>query len=383
MASSLIFNPNTYAGEEASGYISQALLGARSLDRGLLTLIPNVRKKATIRGLEQDVVFQDPSCAFSPEGNTTLDERYLSPVSLSVMYELCFKDLYQSWEAAQLSGGNGKGDIPEDLGQFLISRMQEKINIGIERLIWQGKSGSDFSFSASFPGLLAKMETASPVVKLGATIGQLSITGITKANPAVVTVASTANLQTGDKVTLRNVGGMTDVNGQTYTITVLSATTFSLGVNSSSFGTYTSGGVVQFINQSNVIEVLTALYNATPEAVKRRDDFRILVPGHVADAYRFRQATAANGAGTYFTTDKPLNFLGKPMEEMPWFAPNTLVATRISNLFFGTDLLSDFNEIQVVDMRQTTADQKIRYRANFSVDVEFGYGQDVVLYRPA
>ena len=99
--------------------------------------------------------------------------------------------------------------------------------------------------------------------------------------------------------------------------------------------------------------------------------------------HRLAQAAVANGSGTYFSTDKPLNFLGFPLVELPWFNANTLVATHSNNLFFGTDLLADFNTLQIVDMRATTADQKVRYRANFSADVNYGFGREVVLYRPA
>lgn len=69
-----------------------------------------------------------------------------------------------------------------------------------------------------------------------------SITGATKANPCVITSAN-HNLRSGDHVSIASVGGMTQLNGNTYTVNVLSSSTFSLdGVDSSAYGTYTSGG---------------------------------------------------------------------------------------------------------------------------------------------
>jgi hypothetical protein len=67
------------------------------------------------------------------------------------------------------------------------------------------------------------------------------ITNITNANPAVVTAPS-HGLVTGITVILNNVGGMVDVNGNSYIITVIDANNFSLNVDSTSFGVYTSGG---------------------------------------------------------------------------------------------------------------------------------------------
>ena len=69
-----------------------------------------------------------------------------------------------------------------------------------------------------------------------------TITGITQANPGVVTVAN-HGIPTGQRIALMSVGGMTQVNGQVYTVTSLSANTFSIGVDTSGYSAYTSGGV--------------------------------------------------------------------------------------------------------------------------------------------
>lgn len=72
----------------------------------------------------------------------------------------------------------------------------------------------------------------------------VSITGITQANPAVVSVAVGGHrMRDGDRVTINGVGGMTQVNGNTYTIGIINATQFRLeGVDSTGYGAYTSGG---------------------------------------------------------------------------------------------------------------------------------------------
>ncbi len=69
-----------------------------------------------------------------------------------------------------------------------------------------------------------------------------TITGITKANPGVVTTSAAHGFSSGTRVPIASVAGMTQVNGNTYTITVVDATHFSIGVNTSGYTTYTSGG---------------------------------------------------------------------------------------------------------------------------------------------
>jgi hypothetical protein len=86
------------------------------------------------------------------------------------------------------------------------------------------------------------------------------ITGATNANPCVITATNTyAN---GDIVTINNVQGMTQLNGNTYTVSAASGSAFTLtGVNSTSYGTYTgSGKATQVVN-------ISAITNANPGVI--------------------------------------------------------------------------------------------------------------------
>ena len=70
-----------------------------------------------------------------------------------------------------------------------------------------------------------------------------NVSAVTKANPAVVTTSADHFFRTGQAVTFASVGGMTELNGNTYIIKKISNTTFELqGIDSTSYGTYTSGG---------------------------------------------------------------------------------------------------------------------------------------------
>ena len=79
----------------------------------------------------------------------------------------------------------------------------------------------------------------------------VNISGITQANPGVVTTSSAHNLSDGQEVTISNVQGMTEVNGQKYYADVLTSTTYALysdvglaaSVDTSGFTAYTSGGI--------------------------------------------------------------------------------------------------------------------------------------------
>lgn len=84
------------------------------------------------------------------------------------------------------------------------------------------------------------------------------ITGATQANPVEITIPS-HGFSTGHRVTIFDVGGMTELNGNEYTITVTGANTFTLdGVNGTGFGAYTSGGVAVNISADQYLADIPA-----------------------------------------------------------------------------------------------------------------------------
>lgn len=81
------------------------------------------------------------------------------------------------------------------------------------------------------------------------------ITAITKADPAVVTSVG-HGLSDGNVVKLTEIVGMTELNDDLFIIDVLSPDTFALvGVDSTGYTTYTSGGVFDVAEFSNFCEL--------------------------------------------------------------------------------------------------------------------------------
>lgn len=69
------------------------------------------------------------------------------------------------------------------------------------------------------------------------------ITGITKANPGVVS-APNHNLLNGAQALISNVLGMTQINGVPFFATVLDPGSFSVGIDTTGFTTYAGAGIV-------------------------------------------------------------------------------------------------------------------------------------------
>ena len=100
---------------------------------------------------------------------------------------------------------------------------------GVRQIAWNFRGGRTMIQSGTFTGCGDPARTES-------------MTGVTQANPAVVT-ASAHGLIVGDRVTITGVVGMTELNGNTYTVGSVTENTFQLaGLNSTGFDAYVSGG---------------------------------------------------------------------------------------------------------------------------------------------
>lgn len=129
--------------------------------------------------------------------------------------------------------GRAKAGTATSSEKWQIRKITYDSNGGVTRVQWpeddSGKATTDYIYAWS-------------------SFTPLTITGITQANPAVVTVASTTTLTNGDQIIITGVSGMTQVNftgTNIYTVAGKTPTTFQLsGINSSGYGAYTSGGTV-------------------------------------------------------------------------------------------------------------------------------------------
>lgn len=121
--------------------------------------------------------------------------------------------------------------------------------------------------NAKIQSLAAKsVLTASDLLPIAAaSYLEATISGATQANPVVVTAAS-HGFSNGDQVYIAEVVGMTQLNGNTYTVAGQTTNTFQLsGVNGSGYGAYSSGGkaVRGRLQKTRAVD----LVNATPNGL--------------------------------------------------------------------------------------------------------------------
>jgi hypothetical protein len=144
----------TYAGEFAGKYIAAALLSAPTLDKGGITIMPNVKFKQVIKRVATDGIIKNATCDFDPTSTITLTERILQPEYFQVNLQLCKSDFRSDWDAIQM-GYSAFDTLPKSFADFLIAHAAEKVAAGMETSIWSGVNAT----AGEFAGIMTQLTT--------------------------------------------------------------------------------------------------------------------------------------------------------------------------------------------------------------------------------
>ena len=289
---------SSYSGEFAGKYLGAALLSAKTLDEGAVSILPNIKYKAAMKvGAFSDLV-RSADCDFDDSTSTlTLTEKVLTPAELQVNLQICKKELHSDWEAAQM-GFSAFDELPPLFSDYVIARVAAEVANATETSIWSGSAGE-----GSFDGLVTLAAADTDVV---------------------------------------------DVVGTT-------------------------------ITAGNVIDELAKVVDAIPSGVYGKEDLTIYISQHVAKKYIAAQA-ALGYRELYNVGQTEMNFQGIKLFATGGLGDNTILASQASNLFFGTGLLDDRNEVKVIDMADLDGSQNVRVVMRYTAGVQIGVGSYVVLY---
>ena len=143
--------------------------------------------------------------------------------------------------------------------------------------------------------------------------------------------------------------------------------------------TFYTGGMVQYLidnsaiisagsgatSGSNVVARLQSMLDASPAALYGKEGYQFYVGPLTMKAYQ-----AALSAGNYnfqfYVGEKPMNFQGISVTMCPGLNDSDCVLGLKSDLHFGTGLLSDYNEVKVIDMADIDGSQNVRTIMRFT-----------------
>ena len=143
------------------------------------------------------------------------------------------------------------------------------------------------------------------------------------------------------------------------------------------------------IDATNVIAQMQLVYDAIPASLYGKPDLKLYVSQNVAKAYvaalgGFAVAATSNSGvnaqGTMWYNNGALTFNGLPIFMANGLPADSMLATTVSNLYFGCSLLSDTQEVRVIDTSATLGDDNVRVVMRMAAGTQYGVIEDIVIY---
>jgi phage shock protein PspC (stress-responsive transcriptional regulator) len=137
------------------------------------------------------------------------------------------------------------------------------------------------------------------------------------------------------------------------------------------------------LSASNIMAEIGKVYAAIPTAIRQAGIEKVKIFISFAAGTFFRQAliaahpalVAANNGN--FT----LKYIDVDLIEVAGMPTNVMVACVPSeNIWYGTDLLNDENQIKILDMSNTTGAETVRFITHFKFGVNYANGAEIVYY---
>ena len=158
----------------------------------------------------------------------------------------------------------------------------------------------------------------------------------------------------------------------------LTAATGAFAVNGNTVPTVNAGGAAVAYSATNIIENLQTIAAAIPSTVYGREDLRIYMNWKTYRLYVSAISTLGYVNMYSMNNEYEATFEGIKLAVVYGMPDNQLVAAQTSNLFFGTDLLSDTTMLKMLDMSPLDGSENLRFIAKYTGGVQVGIGAEIV-----
>jgi hypothetical protein len=146
------------------------------------------------------------------------------------------------------------------------------------------------------------------------------------------------------------------------------------------------------VTAANVIAEMGKVVDLIPATLYGKEDLYLYVSQSVARDYvralggfgaSGLGANGTNNMGTQWWNNGSLSFDGVKIFVANGMANDYMMAAQKSNLYFGTGLLADSQEVKLIDLADLDGSQNVRVVMRFTAGVQYGIGSEIVLYTPA
>lgn len=315
-----------YVKENEEVLLTKSLFGGKTIDlitsEGNLQLGVKYSEKLAI--LATDAIFQDGTgCTRTSSGTTSLTQRQITVGTVAVVEDICVADLEKKFMANKLARGANVNKLPFE--QEYSNLKAETVAKQLEIAVWRGDTDSVDANLKRFDGLIKIIDAAATAI----------------ASNTTAFIAAGAPIAAGTGITLSNVKAIVnsvwlalpaDVTGQDDIRIFCGWDTFNKFINA-----FTDQNLFNFAPSGSEVSAANGI---------------VIIPG---TNYKL---TAVHGLdGT-----------------------NRLFGLRMSNLVFGTDLESDYEDFS---MMEDQFKDYLRFKMRFRAGVQVGFPDEIVSFKLA
>tara|TARA_R100001509_G_scaffold34170_1_gene17982 strand:- start:6073 stop:7065 length:993 start_codon:yes stop_codon:yes gene_type:complete len=166
----------SYEGQYLGQIISAALLSGDTIEKGGITVKPNVKYKEVVKKLETTGIVTDATCDFTVTADqVTLSERILQVEPFNVNLQLCKKDFLSDYLALEM-GNSAYKNLPTSFADYIMAHVAAKVAEKVEQNIWGGVNANAGEFDGltvlaaadadvnDVPGVTATAFTAANII---------------------------------------------------------------------------------------------------------------------------------------------------------------------------------------------------------------------------
>ena len=315
---------STYAGESAGKFINAAFQAAPTLRMGNVKIMPNIKFKEVIQDFSAADVIDDSSCDYADGFDLNVNEVVIEPKELQSTLTLCKQTFHSDWQAkAQMM--SAMDNVPQSFEQYLLGYVGGLIGSDMESLIWSGNDSATATKLQRFNGFAQILEDAGSSLPAAQDV---ELTGAFSADAKALLATTVAAIPA--RVWSNGPAGLAIYVGST----VYRAYIAQLGANNNGIQDYQTtwwGGNFQGLTYDGIPVVYSPGLDAAEE-------------------------TASAGKAL-------------------------AIATYRDNLIFGTGLMNDMNQADVIDLAKIDGSRNVRVVYRYTGGVQIGNVEDTVLVR--
>ena len=317
----------SYAGELADTYVAPAIKAGETLANNWVSQMDGLSSKAQITGAVVTDPVQAASCNFdTSQDNVSLTERTLTLSDLQVNEQLCRGTILPTWHAVR--GTRNSDWAVDEFRNFVLGEIAAKTAESVETLIWQGGTVMDQGFLSND--------------------GTLDADGLTNSSLAGATTQDITAITANNVI---NGFGLVHQKAATDKSAIMAKPDLNFYVSPKTFALYqqalaTAGG---------------ALTSAASD-----------------DSVTYGNGQGVNNASVNQNLST-LTYLGTPIRRCPGMFDDAILLTTQSNLFVGSNLRTDYTQVQYIPVYQYDGSDNVRVVMRFGLGTQSGVPTDAVL----